>query len=95
MKVVSTIVLVILILLLGVLHLMLRRVDQGISLQQTELARSEERLGLTQKLIDQTIYRIVYAYPKWIDLIGKSFLSAEMKNNYLSLLNSRYHLLAT
>ena len=55
---------------------------------------AEERLGLSQKSTDQTIHRIISAYPKWIELIKKSFLSAEMKRNYLSLLHSRYHSLA-
>jgi serine/threonine-protein kinase HipA len=54
---------------------------------------ARERLGLTQKSIDQTIHRIVSAYPKWIEFINKSFLSAKMKNKYVSLLRTRYHLL--
>jgi serine/threonine-protein kinase HipA len=54
---------------------------------------AKERLNLTQKSINQTAHRISVAYPKWIDLIHKSFLSAEMKERYLRLLSSRYDLL--
>ena len=54
---------------------------------------AKERLGLTQKSIDQTIHKIVSTYPKWLELINKSFLSAKMKNDYASLLQSRFHLL--
>ena len=54
---------------------------------------AKERLGLTQKSVDQTVHQIVNAYPKWLDLINQGFLSAEMRNNYSSLLQSRYRLL--
>jgi len=54
---------------------------------------AKKRLELTQKSIIQTVRRISEAYPKWIDLIQKSFLSAEMKERYIELLSSRYHLL--
>jgi serine/threonine-protein kinase HipA len=54
---------------------------------------AKERLGLTQKSIDQTIHQIVAACPCWIELVNKSFLSSKMKNDYLSLLQSRYRLL--
>jgi len=54
---------------------------------------AKKRLELTQKSIIQTVRRISEAYPKWIDLIQKSFLSAEMKERYIELLISRYHLL--
>ena len=54
---------------------------------------AKERLGLSQKSIDQTIRRIASAYPKWIELINRSFLSAKLKNDYVSLLQSRIHLL--
>ena len=54
---------------------------------------AKSRLGLTPKLIDQTFQRIAKAYPPWIDLIQKSFLSTKMKNNYLELLRLRYQLL--
>ena len=54
---------------------------------------AKRRLGLTPKLIDQTFQRIAKAYPQWIDLIQKSFLSTKMKTNYLELLRSRYRFL--
>lgn len=54
---------------------------------------AKSRLGLTPKLIDQTFQRIAKAYPHWIDLIQKSFLTNNMKNDYLDLFHSRYHLL--
>jgi len=54
---------------------------------------AKRRLGLTQKLIDQTFQRIAKTYPQWLDLIQKSFLSTELKNNYLELLRLRYHLM--
>jgi serine/threonine-protein kinase HipA len=54
---------------------------------------AKERLNLTQKSINQTARRISEAYPKWIDLIRKSFLSPDMKERYLKLLRGRYDLL--
>ena len=54
---------------------------------------AKRRLGLTQKLVDQTFQRIAQTYPQWLDLIQKSFLSTELKNNYLELLRLRYHLM--
>lgn len=48
------------------------------------------RLRLTPKVINQTFRRIADAYPVWMDLIQKSFLTAGMKKSYLELLRSRY-----
>lgn len=50
---------------------------------------AKERLELTQKSIDQTASRIVNAFPKWIDLIQKCFLSDSMKTQYIDLLHAR------
>jgi serine/threonine-protein kinase HipA len=50
---------------------------------------ARERLGLTQKSIDQTLIQIAAASPKWIKRIQNSFLSAEMKRRYLKLLETR------
>jgi hypothetical protein len=51
---------------------------------------AKERLGLTQKSIDQTVNRIVNVFPKWTDLIQKCFLSDSTKTEYLELLNMRF-----
>jgi serine/threonine-protein kinase HipA len=52
---------------------------------------AKERLELTQKSIEQTANRIVKAFPTWIDLIQKSFLSDSMKIKYIDLLNERFN----
>ena len=54
---------------------------------------AEERLELPQKSIAQTTLRISKAYPRWIELIQKSFLSDNMKEKYKKLLNERCNLL--
>jgi serine/threonine-protein kinase HipA len=54
---------------------------------------AQERLELLPKTIAQCTSRISMAYPRWIELIQKSFLSDDMKKIYLRLLNERYHLL--
>ena len=51
---------------------------------------AKERLDLTQKSIEQTVSRIVKAFPGWTDLIQKSFLSDSMKTKYIDLLNERF-----
>jgi serine/threonine-protein kinase HipA len=51
---------------------------------------AKERLGLTRKSIEQTVNRIVKAFPGWTDLIQKCFLSDSMKTQYLDLLNERF-----
>jgi len=54
---------------------------------------AEERLEIPQKSIAQTTSRISKAYPGWIELIQKSFLSDNMKAKYKELLNERCNLL--
>ena len=54
---------------------------------------AEERLEIPQKSIAQTTSRISKAYPGWIELIQKSFLSDNMKEKYKGLLNERCNLL--
>ncbi len=54
---------------------------------------AEERLEIPQKSIAQTTSRISKAYPGWIELIQKSFLSDNMKPKYKELLNERCNLL--
>jgi len=54
---------------------------------------AKERLELTPKTIEQTLSRIEKAFPKWIDLIQKCFLSEEMKLRYIKLINERFRIL--
>ena len=54
---------------------------------------AKERLELTPKTIEQTLSRIEKAFPKWIDLIKKCFLSEEMKLRYIKLINERSRIL--
>ncbi|MFC1823859.1 HipA domain-containing protein [Thermodesulfobacteriota bacterium] len=51
---------------------------------------AKERLELTQKSIEQTVVCIVNAFPKWIALIQKCFLSDSMKTQYIDLLKDRF-----
>ncbi len=51
---------------------------------------AKKRLELTLKSIDQTVNRIVKAFPRWTDLIQKCFLSDSMKSRYINLLNERF-----
>jgi len=49
-----------------------------------------QRLGMTEKLISQTISEFQDIKSIWIRLIEVSFLSPEMKQKYANLLNSRF-----
>ena len=49
----------------------------------------KERCELTDKVIDKVINTIINAVPKWREEIGISFLSEEMKQKYMELLDSR------
>ena len=51
---------------------------------------AKERFDLTRKSIEQTVTRIVKAFPGWTDLIQKCFLSDFMKTQYIDLLNERF-----
>jgi len=51
---------------------------------------AKERLELTPKTIEQTRIRIVNAFPKWIDLIQKCFLSDSIKTQYIDLIHERF-----
>lgn len=51
---------------------------------------AKERLELTPKTAEQTVSRIVNAFPAWTDLIQKCFLSNSMKSRYIDLLNERF-----
>jgi len=51
---------------------------------------AKERLDLTRKSIEQTVRRIVKAFPRWTDLIQGCFLSDSMKTQYIDLLNERF-----
>jgi len=52
---------------------------------------AKERLDLTRKSIEQTVNRIVKAFPGWTDLIQKCFLSDPMKTQYIDLINERFN----
>jgi serine/threonine-protein kinase HipA len=52
---------------------------------------AKERLGLTQKSIEQTVSRIAKAFTSWNDLIQNCFLSDSMKTQYIDLLNKRFN----
>lgn len=49
----------------------------------------KEQCELTDKVIDKVINTIINAVPKWREEIGISFLSEEMKQKYIELLDSR------
>lgn len=48
-----------------------------------------ERLGLNQKTITGVLLEFQQAIPRWQELIGISFLSQEMQEKYLNLLEAR------
>ena len=52
---------------------------------------AKERLELTPKSIEQTVGRIVNAFPGWTELIQRCFLSDLMKTRYIDLLNERFN----
>ncbi len=49
----------------------------------------KERCGLTNKVTEQTISQIRNAIPSWLQYIDNSFLSPEMKDKYLMLIQNR------
>jgi serine/threonine-protein kinase HipA len=50
---------------------------------------AKERLGLNEQVIEQTLNSIAEKFEIWIELINKSFLSKEMKEKYITLLDER------
>lgn len=48
-----------------------------------------DRCGLSSKVTDQTISQIRKAIPSWFQIIDHSFLSSEMKDKYLMLVQKR------
>ena len=50
---------------------------------------AKERLGLMDKAISRTIRDLESAYPLWLELLGRSFLSDKRKALYRSLLDRR------
>jgi len=50
---------------------------------------AKERLGLTDKAISRTIRELEDAYPLWINLLRRSFLSDKRKTMYRELLDRR------
>jgi len=53
----------------------------------------KDRCGLTDKIIDKTLFSINSALPSWFRLIDISFLSEEMKDKYRALLYRRINVL--
>jgi len=49
----------------------------------------KERLGLNDQLLNQTLFTINANFESWTELINKSFLSKEMKEKYIALLDER------
>jgi serine/threonine-protein kinase HipA len=49
----------------------------------------KERLGLNNQVIDQELNSITEKFERWIELINKSFLSKDMKEKYIVLLDER------
>ena len=48
-----------------------------------------ERLGLTGRVIARVLTDVAEAQPAWDDLLGRSFLSAEMRDRYAAVLADR------
>ncbi len=53
----------------------------------------KERCNLTNPIIERTLGTIYAALPSWVYLIGFSFLSDEMKNKYMNLMQKRVGIL--
>ncbi len=49
----------------------------------------KERLGLNEQIINQSLNSIAEKFESWHDLINISFLSKEMKEKYIALLDER------
>ncbi|MBU0733937.1 MAG: HipA domain-containing protein [Proteobacteria bacterium] len=49
-----------------------------------------ERLGLTEKIVGQTVEGFKKVKTDWLRMISVSFLSREMKDKYFKLMNSRF-----
>ena len=56
---------------------------------------AKERLGLTDKAISRTIRELEDAYPLWINLLRRSFLSDKRKTMYRELLDRRAQTMGT
>ncbi len=52
-----------------------------------------ERCGLTAKVVEKNLQALIQARDIWISLIKNSFLSQDMKNKYMSLLEIRWGVL--
>lgn len=51
---------------------------------------AKEKLGLNQVVIDKVIHEFEIAIPQWNEMIKISFLSTEMQEKYLHLINERW-----
>ncbi|MCJ7601286.1 MAG: HipA domain-containing protein, partial [Desulfobulbaceae bacterium] len=51
---------------------------------------ANERLGLTERVIDKMLADFAKVRPEWEGMVEMSFLSDEMKERYLKILDERY-----
>ena len=50
---------------------------------------AQERLGLNQKIITKVADKFQSLYTPWLNLIEQSFLSGELKERYVNVINQR------
>lgn len=59
-------------------------------LKYTDFLAAYLRAGLSQKVLDNTLELFLYCKPEMENVLEKSFVSDELKENYRTLLHSRY-----
>jgi serine/threonine-protein kinase HipA len=59
-------------------------------LNYADFLAAYENSGLNKKVLDNTLELFMYCKPEMENVLGKSFVSDEYKQQYLSLLNQRY-----
>ena len=72
----------------------LRGKKKGLTKQIFEKYLGAERLALPPKVTAQEMEKIFSAKQAWLDLISISFLSAELKDKYIALLEARLKILS-
>ncbi|MCQ2199118.1 MAG: HipA domain-containing protein [Paludibacteraceae bacterium] len=60
------------------------------NLKMQDFLKASATMGIDENITLQMIYNMRKAHPKWIELIKNSFLSEEMQEAYLNLLNQRF-----
>lgn len=58
-------------------------------LKKSDFIAMAEKLGIEEKTVDLMIARFMKVLPKWEALINNSFLSDDMKEKYLKIVNDR------